>query len=316
MAALLLGERVVTMMPAPLTDFGQVELHAAVRSSPRYMRFIESWSWSLPLWREGVIASAWRGDDPAEDVRHACRAIEERHEFEPLRPLMRRTLFEDQREYLDLLAADLLKGGPDPGISVPMAAGLDRFASRHQLMSVRSEPVSVAQRAEIRCGVPAFALAVPILLQAGGETILRARRALGRELEALRGSVRAAAQGVLASGEVDSGALGALHSAASEFSARFEENRPELCRTPRDEERVVDGFVTITAYSMPCELALVASLAAVRLLGAVTGAGNPGTVREPELSTVPVVRDPLIGRRFVALVVKVMGRSHEPRRFS
>lgn len=307
-AALLLGERVVTMMPAPLTDFGQAELHAAVRSSPRYMRFIESWAWSLPLWREGVIASSWRGDDPARGVREAFRAIDERPEFEPLRPLMRRSLFEDEREYLDLLASDLLKGGPDPGISVPLAAGLDRFATEHHMMAFRSEPASVAQRAEVRCGTRAFAFALPILIQANGDSVLKARDALARELNALRRSIDAVAKKALTGQECDPGELAALGASVAEFSASFDQNRTELCRVPADEERVIDGFVTITGYSMPCESVLTAGLAAVRLLGAVTGTGTRPPAPEPEPSTLPTVRDSLSSRRFISLVVKVMGR--------
>lgn len=309
MAALLLGEKIVTMMPAPLSDFGQSELHAAVRSSPRYMRFIESWSWSLPLWREGVIASSWRGDGPAGDVRDACRAIDERPEFEPLRPLMRRSLFEDQRDYLDLLAADLLKGGPDPGISVPMAAGLDRFATRHGLMVVRSEAVSVAQRAEVRGGSHLFALALPILIQAGGESVLRAREILAEELHALHRSMERPTKLAVESVSHSECDLGPLQEAAAAYCASFERNRTELCSVPRDEERVIDGFVTLTALVMPSDSVLSASLAAVRLLGAVTGVRSSSEVSDAGPSTLPVVRDAMSGRRFVSLIVKVMGRS-------
>jgi len=309
MAALLLGENVVTMMPAPLSDFGQSELHAAVRSSPRYMRFIESWSWSLPLWRDGVIASSWQGDDPTGDVREVCRAIDERPEFGPLRPLMRRSLFENQREYLDFLASDLLKGGPDPGISVPMAAGLDRFATRHGLMAARSDAVSVAQRAEVRGGSRLFAMALPILLQAGGESVLRGRAILAKELHALHGAVERLTRSAVETEHEVGCDPGPLREAAAEYCASFDRHRTELCRVPRDEERVIDGFVTVTALAMLSDSVLSASLAAVRLLGAVTGVRSSSEVSDAGPSTLPVVRDALSGRRFVSLIVKVMGRS-------
>ncbi len=309
MASLLLAEHVVTMMPAPLTDFGHSDLHAAVRASPRYMRFIESWSWSLPLWRERVIASTWHGQDPASEVRDACRTIDELPDLEPLRPLMRRSLFEDQREYLDLLATDLLKGGPDPAISVPMAAGLDRFATRHALMVARSEPASVAQRAEIRCGTRAFAVALPVLLQAGGPALLRAREALDDELRALRHAITDAAETAMHSGQPNARHADALQTAAARYSASFDNSRSLLCESPRDEERIIDGFVTITALVMPHDASLRASLAAVRLLGSVTGVATGANLADPEPSNLPARRDPLSGQRYLTLIVKVMGRS-------
>lgn len=309
MAALLLADHVVTMMPAPLADFGQTELHAAVRASPRYMRFIESWAWSLPLWRDGVIASSWRGDDPTRDVRAACAAIDEVPEFGPLRPLMRRSLFEDQREYLDSLAADLLKGGPDPGISVPMAAGLDRFAARHGFMVARSEPVSVAQRAEARHASPGTAVAVPILVRAGGERVLRAREILEPELRELRAAWQRLAGEGSESVLNDAASENELRSCIRAYSEAFEVNRALLCETSRDEERVVDGWVTLRFSFMPFDAVLRASLDAVRVMGSVVGMGSCSGDGGPASPSLPVLRDALAGKGFMSIVVKVMGRA-------
>jgi hypothetical protein len=50
------------------------------------------------------------------------------------------------------VAADLLKGGPDPAITVPLAAGIDQFAMRHGAAVARSSPFSIARRQRRRWG--------------------------------------------------------------------------------------------------------------------------------------------------------------------
>ncbi|QKK09619.1 MAG: hypothetical protein HND58_16560 [Planctomycetota bacterium] len=56
MAALLLAERSVTFMPSPRGTREEIEQAAA--ESPEYVRFMETWAWSMPLWKDGLLGSA------------------------------------------------------------------------------------------------------------------------------------------------------------------------------------------------------------------------------------------------------------------
>lgn len=305
MASLLLADQAVTMVPAPLTEFGPADLHRAVERSPRFLRFMESWAWTLPLWRAGVVASAVDGGDATPDVHHAWSLIDTDDDLAPLRPLMRRTLFDDDREYLDALAGDLLKGGPDPGICVPMAAGLDRFAVRHGFIVARAESVSVAQKAEARLGRAVFAFAVPVFIRGGAERILRARQTLAGPLDQLRKAIGSAAGASveLTDGPLDKRRTDALQTAAGTYADAFDRQREELS-SPDDEERAVVSFVSVSAVLLPGDAVLRSSLSAVRALGI------PIARRAVEATTLPVLSDPLRVGRFVSLVIRPMGRSH------
>src|SRR5207247_1520639 len=99
-------------------------------------------------WREGVISSLEGDQDAMADVRAACLRLAEDPGLERVRSFLHERFFDGQAgaggggpglsaRSLDLLCGDVLKGGPDPGVSVPIAAGLDRLSARHHLVSVR-----------------------------------------------------------------------------------------------------------------------------------------------------------------------------------
>ena len=144
-AAFLLAGSVVTMLPAP---FNGNRRHAEELSAriPKYLDFIQSWRWTVPLWNAGVVSAAVGDQDAVEDVRAICARIADDARFSPLRPLMRPELFDTEESYLESVARDLLKAGPDPAITVPVAAGMDRFSIRCGLVPARSDPLSVVQR--------------------------------------------------------------------------------------------------------------------------------------------------------------------------
>lgn len=314
-ASLLLADRVVTLMPAPFDagngrSPGREAVERAVERSPKYLRFMQSWQWTMPLWEAGVVVSAMQGQDAAEDAAAVCRRVERDDRYRTLRPLMRPELFQNEDAYLDAVAADLLKGGPDPGVSVPLAAGIDRFAVRHGLMVARSEPCSLAQRAEVRMGQRVFALALPVLLQAGGHRIMEARRLLERELNDLRAAIDTSAEEAAASeGGCDPGAsnalIGPIFEAARAYVDAYNANREAIAAFEEDEDepRMVEGLVAVTAMTLPADAVLRSSVAAMNAMW-------PSASRRaaaPVTSDLPVVHEG-DGRCFVALLIKAMGR--------
>lgn len=307
MAALLLAEQVVTMLPAPLAGQGAAAALEAASRSPRYRKFVESWQWAMPLWKAGVIVSRFAGEDIGDDVRRVCGRIERDEALAELRPFMKQGLFEDETSYLDAVSADVLKGGPDPGICVPVAAGLDRFASRHGLIVARSHPASVAQQAEARMGARLFAVGVPILIQADGERLIEVREELAGELAELRAAIRTAttiADPTSDHGQTASAAISVLNDAAGVYARAFTACRDRILSADRTDIRVIDTTVIIQGVRLPVDSVLRSSTTAARAMVGVSASREPSGNAS---STLPAIWEPGDGGTINAIVVKKVG---------
>jgi hypothetical protein len=305
MAALLLAERVVTMLPAPLEGKEWGAVQRAAQRVPRYLEFMESWRWTMPLWSAGVIVSGVAGREAVDEILPVCMRIDREEHLAPLRLLMKPELFEDHERYLDEMARDLLRAGPDPGINVPVAAGLDSFAGLIGAAVARSEPSSVVQKAEAKLGRQVFAIAVPVLLQGDGERILKAREVLEPQLRDLREAL-AGMSSEAGEGTGESAAKEQLLAAAKAYAEVFEGHRAELVDPDEDDEvRVLDGTVTLTGVVLPADAVLESSLSAMRALAPgrqlISGQNGNGHA---------LVR----GKSVLSLLVRVLGRSARSRR--
>lgn len=316
MAALLLGERVVTMTPAPLTGSRRERAEAAATRVPPYLSLLRSWEWTVPLWEAGVLSSSFEGHDPVADVRLACRRIDLDGRYAALRPLMRPGLFDTDDGYLDSVSRDLLKGGPDPAICVPVSAAMDRFALTHGLAPVRSEAVSVAQKSEEKLGGRAFTVVLPVLVQGGAGHLLAARRVLSDELAGLVRAIDAErgapeiSTGGHARPRVNAASKPApsatLAHAARHYAQAFEGNWDGIARAGTvgdDETRAVAGMVAITGLRLPYDAVLASSVSAFE---AAAGRSLNGSHATPPAAAL-AERDALEGRTFVSLVVRVLG---------
>lgn len=312
MASLLLADQVVTLMPAPLRTMRADDLRIAAASLPRYRKFVESWQWTQALWEAGGILPEQDGLDPLDEVRRVWEDLLGGR-WSELAPLMRAGLFDDEKEYLDAVAGDVLKGGPDPGICVPLHAGLDRFAVRHGLMVARSAATSVAQKAEEALGRRVFAFSVPVLVQASGELMADVRADAAEMLGELRSAMEDVALRVGEGGEGSGSAWegdqimsdGArVARAAREVHgdlADLVESAVEAC--DRHDVRAVRGTATVSGVVLPIDAVLRSSARAARAMIGEVYRGED----EVATTTLPVVADPLVGGMFVGLVVKVVG---------
>ncbi|MBS0197974.1 MAG: hypothetical protein JSR77_14555 [Planctomycetes bacterium] len=283
MAALLFAREAVTLLPAPLDGAGDARsaLAAAGRVAT-YRAFMESWAWLQPLWRAGVLVSGVQGETPVGDMWDVGERIAREEALSALRSFSHERMYEDEKQYLGALAADLLKGGPDPGISVPLAAALDRFASRHASIVARSEARSVAQRAELKLGVVAVSAIVPMLVQASAPRLMHAREVLADVLSRLHEQPNAAAWAA--------------------YAQAFELRREEVLEgCPDDEVRAIEGAASISLVTLPGDAVLRSSLEALAALG-------PRRARAAaEPATLPVLVDPLDAAPITAMVVRVLG---------
>lgn len=289
LAALLLARACLTYLPAPVGGRSPDALRDSLRRSASYRALLDGWAWCEALWREGVISAVHDGQAVDDDIRRLAHALAD---GDTLAPLMHAGLFDDPARALDAVARDLLRAGADPAISIPVLAGLDAFAARHALVAMRPAPTSVAQRAEARLARRVFAVALPILTQADGETILEARRVLGEPLADLRDALAALVLDA-ADPARDAEALAARHrdrlaDAARLYADAFERHVESLVRSAGPEQvRVRHATATLTGVLLPADAVQRSSAAA---LATLAGASP--------------VRNPASSDRLVALVVK------------
>lgn len=297
-AALQLADSVVTLLPAPATGRSREDVHRAAKKCPRYLRLLDSWRWTMPLWHEGVIASAMNETEVSEELPAAYERIGEEETYAGLRPLTRHAATANPDHFLDLLAGDILKGGPDPGLNIPVSATIDGFAARHGIAVARAAATSLAQRAEAKIGERVFAIAVPVLLHASARLILLARGELDEELTELRGAL-AASRSEAAHGEpIKESTNARLARAAKAYTKAFEELRERLEGRDDDEGvRITTGYVSIAGMVLPADVAMRSGLAAARSMqmrgmGVPSRNGAGGHVRTapPERLVVLVIK--------------------------
>ncbi|RMH12936.1 MAG: hypothetical protein D6695_05440 [Planctomycetota bacterium] len=284
LAALLLCDRVVTMLPTPVGTSAREDAEQLAAGVSRYAQLIESWRWTVELWNAGVLAGESHGTCPGECVRDVHNEIMAGLHWPALGSLLEE--HRDERSFVRALAHDLLRGGPDPALTIPVAAGLDRFGARLGLPVARSHPVSLAQRHEQRMWTPLAAVALPVILEGRAERILEARDLLLDELDELRRAL----SGVFAHDpDID------LREAARAYRQAFDRVADELFEPDEDEIRVVLGEVSLRLVDLPADAALLSS---TRAAESIT---RTRVARDAHAITVA-------GSRVMALVVRVLAR--------
>jgi hypothetical protein len=298
MVASAISERMVTILPAPLAGVSRAAVHEAFARHPRYLRLIESWRWMSPLWSLGIIESLHAGDDAIDDVRRSAGRVGVEPAWAPLRPYAHEETFAADAGMLDQLPADLLKGGPDPGISVPMAAGLDAFAARHGCWSVRAgvrdSAGSLAGRAEGHLGRLLVSFAMPVFTQASGRVILALREELAQETASLRSAILASAE-PSRSGSLD------VRRAAGEYARAFDiVTRDRLDRDDETGLRICAGMAHVQVRVLPVDAALISSIVALRQVRARSGVAEirPVSAPSPDGEVRALVVSPMGGVSF------------------
>lgn len=291
MVGLFVARRVVTLVPAPPGAGSRADLERAALVVPRYRELLDRLAWAKPLFEGAVAASHVGGEDALADVRGMWGRIESEDDWTPLRAWMRWSLAEEPEPLLDALCLDMLRGGPDPGISVPVAAGVDQFSRRFGLMVVRSHPRSLAQRAEGAFARTIATWSMPAYVQADAARILHARDVLAEELDALRVAVESVAAG--------HGKIADVRGAARAYGERFAEHEADLLADLDDDVRPIAGAVSLSVVAMPADVALRSSADAAAAVGGARArkAHKPGETGGGDRT-----------EEVLSLVVKVLGR--------
>lgn len=298
MSAFLLARRVVTILPVPPGGETRPALRAAMSHCPRYRRLLTSWLELAPLFDAGVITTLADGHDAMLDARAASARIDSVRVYEPLRALLHDDAIATTDDALDAFSADLLKGGPDPGLALPVVAGLDALAARMGLIAVRAGPTparngqapgSLAQQAEAQLGRTLLTLGLPILSQASARTILRARLALAQPLQALHRAIdaviRASTSAPTQQTPIAAPLISAARAAGLAYTQAFQTHAAGQVNKDDDRrKRVTEIFASVQLRAVPAESALIAALSAA------TRAGTPpvrGTPQRPPSTSAP-----------------------------
>ncbi|MEQ8769592.1 MAG: hypothetical protein RIB60_03675 [Phycisphaerales bacterium] len=247
--SLLIADRVVTIVPTPPGEPDRARARRKAESIPRFVELVDRWRWSVPLWLDGVLRGDLDGDDPARGVHDVVRDIADRDDLTPLRPFLHRGRDADDRLWLDAIASDLLRGGPDPGLAVPVTAALDAFCARTGALAARCEPNSIAERAEVKLARRRARVAFPAFLGCTAERLLEARDLLEPQLRALRVAITTGA------------AEPACRAAADALAEAFESHADHLTRVVDDlDPRTRTAWVSVELSELPADAALRSSV--------------------------------------------------------
>jgi hypothetical protein len=256
MVSMVLARNIVTAMPTPAGVLSRDSVAGAAARVPKYVELMESWDWATPLFAGGVCGTTYAGEDPLDDVLGVCADIEALDRYATLRPFMRTILEQGDDRVISAISRDVMKAGPDPAISVPLSAAIDRFAARHDLIAVRSESKSTAQKAEAKLAQPVLRFAFETLLQGPTSRLLEIRTELEIELDRLRNAI-------------DEHDEQAARIAADALTASFDRDREDFLRNnDPDEVRAISGMVSVLLSELPDDAVLTSSaFAATRVLG-------------------------------------------------
>ncbi len=314
MASLLLASRVLTLMPGE--GLGAADATREALHTPAFADLARAWSWATPLFDAGVLALRDDARTPLDDLRLVHDRIRDDARYAPLRAFVRDEDAACDVSRLGAISRDILRAGVDPGLSVPVAAALDRFALRAEAFIARAPAASLAQRAETRLAREVARVGIPILAQATAQRVLHARAVLRDALDTLRDAFDA----LDADPTAPQGDL--LADAARAYADAFDRRRADvLDDAPRDDVRCVESVAVLSLVTLPADAALESSVRAIESLAAPSPtrsaakparapSANAESAAPPHAaatSTLPVLADPVAGRTVRALIVRTLG---------
>jgi hypothetical protein len=247
-AAMLLGRDeggVLTIQPTPFGNSGPDAAREAATLAPAYARLLEKWRWTGPLWRGGVLQAAGSGQSLATMLSRSAAALLADRSLIAARGLLKVGPSDDESAFLESLSRDLIRGGSDPAISLPLVAVTERLAAEADAALVCGQLGGMIWKP--RPGAPtSFTFSIPLILGATGGEILDTRAALADSLETFRNVLREALMAARL-GQVN-GHAGAVRLAAEAFAREFRSirssRRPDAHRDSAD--RPVEAVFSVS----------------------------------------------------------------------
>jgi len=156
--------------------------------SPALSRVLDAWRWTMPLWSAGILGPTdAAGRSGIALVADALDAMELSRDHPILARLAARARTSDRSRLAENLCIDILRGGRDPSVSVPIASALERFSAETGWPLVICPTGSVVGGIELRMARPFAGMDCPTPIGAPGDAIVHLRQRLAPELDAARG---------------------------------------------------------------------------------------------------------------------------------
>lgn len=288
-SACWLGERVVTLLPGPVGDLPREPGALARAGSPAFSRLTESWEWSSALWRAGVLTPGMDGETVSETVRSTARSIGGDASSGKLGPLMQRAQSASDAAWFDSVCRDLILGGFNPAVSVPLSSAVERFAAGHGLTLMRVPATSLAGKLEAAGGRVVFRVSLMTVLEADASDLLKLRASMGESLARLRAALVDLLNAAKGGSEQRAlaAAVGEFERVRTEYERVLSARAEELRRAPGfSGQRLKLGQVTLSGGVTAAGTVLSAADRAARIVneGGERGMASGGAVQDGALS--------------------------------
>lgn len=189
------AEGVLTVLPAPFGGVNAESVREAGEGSPSFSRFVESSRWASPLWRSGVLKPAYSGYDLAHALSRTSTTLQEDDLLRPIHGCLRPERLLEESEGLEWFCRDLLTGGGNPTVSLPLLCLLERLAHDRAAALVCGERSGRAWPTR-PTAAPLFSLTIPVLKGPSVDGALRFYDGLREGVDPLREAIEDATRSV------------------------------------------------------------------------------------------------------------------------
>lgn len=287
LAALLIADAAATIIPIARAWTAD-DPDAAVEESPALGRMLETWRWATPLWTAGILGPTdAAGHSGVALVAEAAEAIGDAAAHPVLARIAPKQNIADRSRLAENLCLDIVRGGRNPALSVPVAAALERFAADAGWPIVLCPTGSVVGGIEHRLATPIAGVDIPAPIAASGEALLLLRERMAPELEALRAALAetiAAARSGAPQSDIAEFERTALAPAGASVCEAAAELVPDRARGRSAEWSVIRWTVSVLPQDA---MVRAAEIAAMQLVGspvrpgATPGGATMGTLGRP-----------------------------------
>lgn len=259
---------VLVMNPGPFEPRGAEAARDLALRAPTFGRLLDRWRWTGAPWRSGLLRSAGTGRALADAIERSRAELHADPALAPLRGLLSHDATDDEARFVEAVSLDLIRGGADPAISLPLVNAAERLAIESESAIACGEASGMIWRPRLT-GSEALSLSIPIIVGADGEDLMRWRAALDEPLASLRAALHDAMGAIRAgalNGERTSARL-AAESYAHAFRRITRDHAPDAGGRPIE--------TTITLSASRSGLAVRQAAARLARIAPATSKGDP-----------------------------------------
>lgn len=189
-AAMLLGNDhagVLAVQPGPFAEVTPERARELAMLAPSFARLLDAWSWTGPLWRGGLVRAAGSGRALADMIARSRAELTADPALTAAHSVLG-TIADDETAFVEALSRDLIRGGSDPALSLPLVSVAERLAAESESALICGDAAGLIWKPRLGAG-PALSFSIPLPLGASGDELLNWRESLASPLTSLRESL-------------------------------------------------------------------------------------------------------------------------------